>query len=66
MVVFSFVLDSALDHSATFLTDLARRTVKNWRSPRGPWFDPGRPQTKCIGSIVAIINHTYDFLAFLG
>ena len=54
MVVFSFVLDSALDHSATFLTDLARRTVKNWRSPRGPRFEPGRPQTKIHRSISSI------------
>ena len=51
MAIFSPALTSALDHSATFLTVLAGRTVKNSGSPRGPRFEPGRPQTKIHRSI---------------
>ena len=51
MAVYSSILNCASDRLATFLTDSAGRTVKNCCSPRGPWFDPGRPQTKCVWSI---------------
>ena len=54
MAIFSSVLTSASDRSATFLTVLAGRTVKNCRSPRGPRFEPGRPQTKIHRSISSI------------
>ena len=46
MAIFSSTLNSALDRSATFLTVLAGLTVKNRRSPRGPRFEPGWPQSK--------------------
>ena len=36
MAILIVLLSSALDRSAIFLTDLAGRTVKNLRSPRGP------------------------------
>ena len=54
MAILAPILTSALDHSAIFLTDLAGRTVKNCRSPRGPRFEPGRPQTKIHRSILQI------------
>ena len=54
MAIFSPAVTSALDHSATFLTVLAGRTVKNCRSPRGPRFEPGRPQTKIHRSIAEL------------
>ena len=60
MAIFSPALTSALDHSATFLTVLAGRTVKNSGSPRGPRFEPGRPQPKIHRSIVNLIYKTLN------
>ena len=63
MAIFSSVLTSASDRSATFLTVLTGRTVKNRRSPRGPRFEPRRPQTKIHRSIESMIinNESYSF-----
>ena len=46
MAILTRHLNSALDRSAIVLTVLAGQTVKNRHSPRGPWFEPGRPQSK--------------------
>jgi len=51
MVILSSGLDSPLDCSATYLTDLAGQTVENSHSPRGPRFDPRGPQKNAYGQL---------------
>ena len=55
---FSSSLRRAPDRSATFLTDLAGRTVKKSTSPEGPGFESRQPQQKCHRSIA------FDYLTF--
>ena len=52
MAVLAPLLTSALNRSANFLTDLAGRTVKKMRSPKGPGFDPRLRQTNAHGQLV--------------
>ena len=51
MAIFSSVLTSALDRSATFLTVLAGRTVKIAVVPEVPGSNPGGPNQKIHRSI---------------
>ena len=60
MVILSSALDSALDCSATFLTDLAGRTVKKLASPIGPGFESRSRRQKGHRSIPMRAAKSYN------